>query len=100
MKVGIAVLVCLLLALQYKFWVEKGSVIDLVRQNKAVSAQIIKNQQQVETNKVMLAEIESLKQGHGAIEERARNELGMIKKGEVFYQFVPYRADTKVEPQS
>jgi cell division protein FtsB len=37
---------------------------------------------------VLDAEVRDLKQGTGAIEERARNDLGMIKPGEVFYQVV------------
>jgi cell division protein FtsB len=34
------------------------------------------------------AEVRDLKQGLEAIEERARSELGMIRKDEVFYQVV------------
>jgi cell division protein FtsB len=37
-------------------------------------------------NQTLDAEVRDLKQGHDAIEERARSELGMIKRDEVFFQ--------------
>ena len=39
-------------------------------------------------NQVLIAEIKDLQSGNAAIEARARNDLGMVKKGEVFYQVV------------
>ncbi|MGH8400795.1 MAG: septum formation initiator family protein, partial [Gammaproteobacteria bacterium] len=36
----------------------------------------------------LAAEVKDLKQGQAAIEEQARADLGMIKKGETFYQIV------------
>ncbi len=41
-----------------------------------------------ERNQSLSAEVQDLKKGLGAIEERARSELGMIKKGEVYYQVI------------
>ena len=46
------------------------------------------NQQLRERNQALEAEVQDLKQGLGAIEERAREELGMIKEGETFYQII------------
>lgn len=40
-------------------------------------------------NRALRVEIEDLREGKDAIEARARKELGMIKKGETFYQIVP-----------
>lgn len=40
-------------------------------------------------NKMMFSEIDDLKQGSEAVEERARNELGLVKEGETFFRIVP-----------
>ena len=46
-------------------------------------------------NAALEAEVKDLKQGMQAVEERARSELGMIKKGETFYQIVEQPAGSK-----
>ena len=53
-----------------------------------VQAQKEENSRLADRNRVLEAEVGDLKDGVAAIEERARNELGMIKKGETFYQIV------------
>lgn len=53
-----------------------------------VDAQAKTNAKLRERNQALEAEVRDLKQGLEAIEERARSELGMIKKDEVFYQVV------------
>jgi len=42
---------------------------------------------------VMFSEIEDLKNGSQAIEERARNELGLVKEGETFFRIVPVKQE-------
>jgi cell division protein FtsB len=86
MRLLTLILVILIAALQYPLWLGKGSwlrVWDLSRQ--------IEKQQEANTklkarNDSLDAEVRDLKQGYAAIEERARSELGMIKRDEVFYQ--------------
>jgi cell division protein FtsB len=46
-------------------------------------------------NNVLNAEVSDLKQGFSAIEERARNELGMIKQDEIFFQVTNHEKDKK-----
>jgi len=46
------------------------------------------NRQRRERNQMLAAEVMDLKEGVVAIEERARNELGMIKQDEIFYQLI------------
>ena len=55
---------------------------------RAISEQ--KNQNDISTKSAaaLANEIASLKKGGNAIENRARNDLGMVKKDEVFYQIV------------
>ena len=82
------VLVGLALALQYPLWIGKGSwtrVWDLDRQ---VAAQRATNANLKQRNDALDADVRDLKEGTEAVEERARLELGMIRKDEVFYQVV------------
>ena len=58
------------------------------RLRQQVDAQEKENEHLRERNAALEAEVRDLKQGLEAIEERARNELGMVKEGEKFYQIV------------
>ena len=88
MKPLATVLALLVLGLQYPLWLGKGSwtrVWDLDRQ---VTAQRATNAQDKARNDALEAEVRDLKEGSEAVEERARLELGMIRRDEVFYQVV------------
>ncbi len=54
--------------------------------NQQISQQKDKNDQLKARNASLDEEVRDLKQGYGAIEERARSELGMVKQDEVFIQ--------------
>ncbi len=54
----------------------------------AIERQLVKNNHMRERNAILAAEVNDLKQGLEAIEERARSELGMIKQNETFYQVI------------
>jgi len=88
MRWMILLLVVLLLALQYKIWVGEGSFAEVWDLYQQVEKQREENQLLRERNQALEAEVKDLKQGLGAIEERAREELGMIKEGETFYQII------------
>ena len=81
-------LVVILAGLQYRIWVGEGSLAEVWRLTQSIEAQSAKNLELRERNQRLHAEVLDLKQGMEAIEERARRELGMIEKGEVFYQIV------------
>lgn len=72
--------------LQYRLWIEENGMRDTIQLKNAILAQHQENTQMRERNRALLAEVWSLKHGKEAIEEQARSELGMIKKGEQFYQ--------------
>ena len=76
------------IALQVKMWAGSGSmqVVDALR--ASVSKQDAENVRLEQRNKAMAADVYDLKHGSQAIEARARNELGLVKPGEVFYQIV------------
>jgi len=88
MKIIIAVLVALFLLLQVKLWFGDGSMMAVWQLDRAIAAQKADNQRLRERNDALAAEVADLKGGVAAIEERARRELGMIKKGETFFQVV------------
>ena len=81
-------LLVLLVLSQYRLWIGDGSLADVWNTYRQVSAQQQENQRLLERNQALQAEVKDLKQGLDAIEERAREELGMIKDGETFYQIV------------
>lgn len=79
-------LAALLLLIQYPLWLGKGGwlrVWDL--DNQVVAAQK-KNDDLKARNAKLNSEVRDLREGTGAVEERARYELGMIKQGELFIQ--------------
>jgi len=82
------ILAVLLLLLQYSLWLGKGGWLKVWDLNRQVEAQQQANQQVQARNALLDAEVRDLKQGTEAIEERARSELGMIKRDEVFYQIL------------
>ena len=81
-------LLLLLALLQYQLWFGVGSVPSAMRLRSQAEAQATENAGLAKRNAALQAEVADLKQGQAAIEERARTELGMVKKGESFYQIV------------
>jgi len=75
--------------LQYSLWLGKNGIHDYVRVDDDVAVQKANNAKLKSRNDQLFAEIDDLNGGQEAIEERARNELGMIKPGETFYRLVP-----------
>ena len=86
LAVGLALAILLL---QYRVWFSEDGVRELDRLKKAVATQRSENDQLVERNKQLAAEVRDLKTGLDALEERARSDLGMIASNETFYQVVP-----------
>ena len=82
------ILAGLLLALQYPLWIGKGSWMRVWDLDRQLVAQREGNARLKARNDAMDAEVRDLKQGLEALEERARHELGMIRKDEIFYQVV------------
>ena len=82
------VLAVLILLLQYPLWLGKGSWFKVWDIDRQVDAQKQINQQTRLRNAALDAEVRDLKNGTDAIEERARSELGMVKREEVFFQIV------------
>jgi len=88
MKLLAAALITMIALIQYPLWYGKGSW-QQVRVTEQRITQIQEENLKLQgRNMVFHAEINDLKQGTDAIEERARNDIGMIKKNEIFFQIV------------
>jgi cell division protein FtsB len=88
MKGIIAALVVITALLQYKLWIGNGSFGEVYRLDRTIVAQEKENAAAKERNLALQAEVDDLKHGMDAIEERARSELGMIKKDETFFRVI------------
>ena len=86
MKTVALLLVTLIALVQYSLWYGKGGWLEVFELEKQLQDQHQLNQKSQNQNTILEAEIIDLKQGFDAIEELARNELGMIRKDEVFFQ--------------
>ena len=82
----LAVLILLLVGLQYRLWVGDGSLAQVTDLKHQIADQQGENQRLLERNRILEAEVMELKQGMETVEERARHELGMVKEGETLYQ--------------
>ena len=83
----VTTLTLVLLSLQYALWLGSGNLLDTWQLHQSVQAQGEENSRRVERNLALEAEVIDLRKGLAAV-ERARNELGMIKKGETFVQVI------------
>ena len=88
MRLLIAVLLIILLLLQYRLWVGEGSLAEVSNLQREIDQQQQEMARLKMRNQALQAEVEGLRSGLGAIEERARSELGMVKEGEIFYQVI------------
>ncbi|WP_020655007.1 cell division protein FtsB [Massilia niastensis] len=79
-------LAVLLLLIQYPLWLGKGGWLSVADMKGQVEATRLKTDQLRARNSKLESEVRDLKDGTGAVEERARYELGMIKQNEIFVQ--------------
>ncbi len=87
-------LVVLLLLIQYPMWLGKGGWLHVWDMDQQVNAAHRKNDELKARNAKLASEVADLRDGTGAVEERARYELGMIKEGEIFVQVL--KPDAKI----
>ena len=82
------VLAALLIVVQFPLWLGKGGWMRVREAEQQLASQNRFNQELEARNAKLAAEVKDLKEGAGAVEERARYELGMLKEGELFVQIV------------
>lgn len=86
LKLAIAILAVVLLLLQYRLWFSSSGWPEVFALDKAVATQEAENTRMMFRNRALEAEVNDLKHGEDAVEERARTELLMIRQGETLYQ--------------
>lgn len=91
MKILAAGLLVLLVLLQYRLWLGDGGMREVASLRKEIELQQAENEALRERNRTLAAEVQDLKKGTVAIEERARTDLGMVGQRETFYQVVAPR---------
>ena len=94
MKILLAILILILFVLQYKLWFGDGSLSEVVQLSRELEIQKSKLRELEARNKILEAQVLDLQNGLDAFEEKARNDLGMIKQGETFIQLIPQESDT------
>jgi len=82
------VLLLMLIGLQCRLWIGPGSWAQVASINREIDQQRQHNDRLLNRNQLLEGEVLSLKSGLDAVEERARNELGMVKRSETFYLIV------------
>jgi cell division protein FtsB len=99
MRLIVICLTALLLLIQYPLWLGKGGWLHVWELDKQVAAAQKKNAELKTRNDKLASEVSDLKDGTGAVEERARLELGMIKNDEIFVQIAaPNSAPVETPP--
>jgi cell division protein FtsB len=88
MKILIGIIILLIILLQYRLWFGDGSIAQIKVYQQRLHEVQKKVEEKKQRNEALYAEIVDLKKGQEAIEERAREELGMIKEDETFFQVI------------
>ncbi len=98
MRWVLGVLLLILVFLQYRLWIAEGSLAEQKRLERQVEEQTAINQALRERNAVLEREVLELQTGNRGVEQRAREQLGLVREGETFYQFVEGE-DQAAEPE-
>ncbi len=99
MKYLLAGMVLLLVALQYRLWFAEGSLAERHRLQQQVQREEAVNSELRARNAVLEREVLDLQSGNDGLEQRAREQLGLVREGEVFYQVVPEAAAEQTQTQ-
>lgn len=85
MKIIIAIIILLIIHFQYRIWLGDGSIAEIEAYQQRLDDLKKQVEEKRQRNEALYAEVLDLRKGQEAIEERARDELGMIKEDETFF---------------
>ena len=97
MKFIALLLVLFLVMMQVNIWLTKDGYSRVAEIKELIQDQQKENNEMVSRNSQLKEEIEDLKDGYSAIEEKAREDIGMIKEGEEFYLLTKPRPDLEAK---
>ena len=83
-----AILIALLAIFHAQLWIGRGSIPSVREMQQRLDEQLAANAQAKARNDQLTAEVRDLKEGLEMVEEKARNELGMVKPNEIFVQII------------
>ena len=89
MRLLLLVLVALAGLIQYPLWMGRGGWLSVWDMQEHIATQRGINEGLRARNVALLAEVDDLRTGTEAAEERARAELGMMRQSELFVQVLP-----------
>jgi len=89
MKILASILFLLLILLQIQLWFGSHGVFQLWSLQSTINSTQATNEGLMQRNERLHAEVQELREGREALEERARSQLGFIKEGETFYRVIP-----------
>ena len=88
LRILAAVLLSLMVFLQYSLWFGDGGIAEGVRLQEKIVVEEARNAELKARNDRLAHQVLELQNGHMAVEQHAREELGLVKEGEDYYQFV------------
>ena len=97
MKFIALLLVLFLVMMQVNVWLTKDGYSRIAEIKELIQDQQKENNEMVSRNSQLKEEIKDLKDGYSAIEEKAREDIGMIKEGEEFYLLTKPRPDLEAK---
>ncbi len=97
LKLVIGFLTFLFIVLQLRLWVGDGGIKKVSRLKAELQRETEMASALKERNKTLEAEVQDLKVRLGALEERARTDLGMIRESETFFQYAEKNTEPRVD---
>lgn len=82
----VGVMLSVLAFMQYRLWFESGGVVDMLKLKRQLALEMKTNEGIQKSNQALVDQLKRMQYSQDATESRARNELGMVKQGETFYQ--------------
>ena len=88
MRIIIGVLLALVLLLQYRLWFAEGGIAEGVRLKEKIALEEQRNAELKARNDVLARQVLELQNGLRAVEQHAREELGLVMEDDQYYQFI------------